>query len=369
MSEERLQQEQSAAMSTDAQRKIFVSIRLKLLIIFLLLFAVAFAGVFIWFYNFATDLALNNLRNDLRATALTAAADIDGDAHSRLYASGQIDDPTYTEIAEFLRSVKRANPKAAGMYTYLQLPGESDQVRLVVSAALPPGVEPSVRDAALAAERLSGCAIQPLSRPEMGQAYDWDAGLSPTMLAGFREQGAEDKLWADEWGNWLSGYAPIRNSAGEAVGAVGVDMCAADVIQLQNTIRRTALPVLGATLLILAAVVFLVAHSVTRPVIALTRAADCIGRGDYEQDLSSLHSGKIRDEVSTLASVFELMVGKVYEREKKLKEQVAELQIIIDETKRQKQVEEITESDFFYELQEKARVLRAQRNDPQSDTV
>jgi hypothetical protein len=56
--------------------------------------------------------------------------------------------------------------------------------------------------------------------------------------------------------------------------------------------------------------------------------------------------------------VFEIMVGKVAKREEKLKQQVAELQIMIDESKRQEQVEEIVDSDFFRELQEKARKLR-----------
>jgi HAMP domain-containing protein len=349
----------------DNRRSIFIGLRLKLLLVFALLLAVAFAALFIWFYKFATDLAMDNLRKDLTATALTAAAGIEGDAHTHLQQSGQIDDATYTEIAEFLRSVKRANPKAAGIYTYVQLPDEPDQVRFVVSAALPPGVEPSARDVALSEQRLSGCAIPPASRPDMGAAYSVADGLSPTMFNALRVAGVESELLPDQWGNWLSGYAPIHNAAGEPVGAVGVDMCAADVVQLQKTIQRTVLPALAVTLLVLGLVIFAVAHGITRPVVALTKVADRIGQGDYEHDLASLYSVTLRDEVATLASVFEIMVGKVYQREKKLKEQVAELQIIIDETKRQKQVQEITESEFFYDLQEKARALRAQRDEEQ----
>ena len=343
--------------SKPKRRSIYIGLRVRLLLIFTLLFILAFAGVFWWFYGFATNMAMENLRKDLMATALTAAAGIDGDAHSRLYESGQMDDETYTEIAEVLRSVKRTNPKAAGVYSYVQLPGE-DQVRFVVSAALPPGVEPSARDAALAEQRLSGCSVPPSSRPDMGDPYGWDDGLSPTMLEGVRQQGAETELWADDWGEWLSGYAPIYDAAGEPVGAVGVDMCAADVIELQQNIQRTILPVLGVTILVLAGVVFGIAHGVTRPVVVLTRAADRIGQGDYEQDLSALHAALLRDEVATLAEVFEIMVDKVYEREKKLKQQVAELQIIIDETKREKQVAEITETDFFQDLRRKARMMR-----------
>ncbi len=351
-------------------RSLFLSLRVRLLLIFTLLFALAFSAVFFWFYNFATALAMDNLRKDLIATAMTAASSIDGDAYTKLYQSGKMDDPTYTDMAEFLRSVKRANPKAAGMYTYIQVPGESVLVRFVVSAALPPGTEPNPRDVALSKERLSGCAVPPSSRPAMGDAYTWADGLSPTMLKGLQQVGAETELWADEWGNWLSGYAPIHNAAGQAVGAVGVDMCAADVTQLQQNIRQTILPTFAVTLLVLAGVVFALAHSITRPIISLTRAADRIGQGDYEQNLTGLYSGLLRDEVATLAHVFELMVGKVYQREQTLRKQVEELKIEIDEVKRQKQVSEIVDSDFFQDLRAKAQAMRNRpgRNKEQEDT-
>jgi HAMP domain-containing protein len=342
-------------------RATFVSLRIKLLFIFTLLFMLAFAGVFLWFYDFATDLALEDLKRDLMATALSAAAGVDGDAHTELYLSGEIDDETYLGINAFLRSVKYTNPKAAGVYTYIQLPDEPETVRFVVSAALPPVVEPNERDLALSEGRLSGCEILPGTRPSIGAAYN-PLDYTPEggiMLNGVREAGVTQELVADDWGTWLSGFAPIYNSAGEPVGAVGVDMCAADVIQLQQSIRATILPAFGLTFLVLAAVVFGIAHSVTRPIIRLTSAAEGVGGGDYEQDFSGLYTNLLRDEVATLAQVFEMMVGKVREREQRLRQRVEELQIILDEGKRKKRVKEITESEFFRDLQSRARKMRA----------
>jgi HAMP domain-containing protein len=343
------------------EKSAYVSLRVKLMLIFSLLFLVAFVAVFLWFYNFATTLAMENLRNDLIAAALTAAAAIDGDAHTALYESGEMDDATYTDIADILRSVMRTNPKAAGIYTYIQPPGTDDRVHFVVSSIYPPGVEPDPRDAEIAEQ--NECEIPSYERPGIGEAYDWDAGLSPTMLNGVNELGAETELWADDWGEWLSGYAPIYNSDGEPVGAVGVDMCAIDVIQVQEQVRRTVLPAMGVSLVILAAVVFLVALNITRPIIALTSAADQIGQGDYDQDLSAIKTGFLRDEVDTLARVFEIMVGKVRAREQRLRQRVQELEIIIDEGKRSKQVSEITDSEFFRDLQARARKMRARNQD------
>ena len=57
------------------------------------------------------------------------------------------------------------------------------------------------------------------------------------------------------------------------------------------------------------------------------------------------------------------MADKVRQREQSLKRQVEALKIEIDETKRKKQVSEIADSDFFRELQAKARDMRAKHGE------
>jgi hypothetical protein len=333
------------------KKPMFVSLRTKLIAALAFLFVVAFAVIFIWLDRFVTGMAMTTLRNDLLATAKTAAAGIDGDAHTALFESGQIDDSTYTQMSSFLRSVKKTNPRASGMYTYLQLPNEPDQVRLVVSAALPPGA------ATETTENLSECVqIPSSSRPELGEVYTW---ISPAMLAGTKTATVETELLPDDWGTWLSGYAPIYNSKGEPVGAVGVDMCAQNVILLQQSVRRSVLIALAISLIVLIAMVWLLANGVTRPVLALTRVADRIGVGDYDIDFTNLHKDRFHDEVDKLASVFELMVSKVYTREKDLRARVQQLEIMIDQGKRDREVQQIVESDFFQDLQGKVNDMRS----------
>lgn len=341
----------SQAVPAQKEKKVvFVSLRTKLIAALAILFVVAFAAIFIWLDYFVTQMAMTTVRNEILATAKTAAAGIDGDAHTALFESGTIDDPTYSQISAFLRSVKKTNPRASGMYTYIQLPNETDQVRLIVSAALPPGAE------AEATENLSECVqIPSSSRPALGEAYTW---ISPAMLAGTKVESVETELLPDDWGTWLSGYAPIYNSKGEPVGAVGVDMCAQNVILLQQSIRRSVLIALAISLIILIVVVWFLANGVTRPVLALTRVADRIGVGDYDLDFTNLHKERFHDEVDKLASVFELMVGKVYTREKDLRARVQQLEIMIDQGKREREVQQIVESDFFQDLQGKVKDMR-----------
>jgi methyl-accepting chemotaxis protein len=343
-----------------ASQPLFISVRLSLLIILGMLFAAIVTGLFFWFYRFATELMMDSLRRDLIAIASSTAAGIDGDKHSELFQRGALDDAAYTEINNLLRAIKRNNAKAFSVYTYVQLPDEPDRVRFVVTDELPPGAQLTESEKIMEGSRQ--CVLDLPGRTQIGEVFTRGEGLTDTMLAGLSAPIAETDVVTDVWGQWLSGYAPIHNAAGQTVGAVGVDMCAADVEQLQNGLRFAILPAFGLTLLFLTAAVVLLANRFTWPVITLTKMADRVSAGDYGVDLTILHSGQIQNEVSTLARVFELLIRTVRQREESLRAQVKELQIIIDDSKRKKQVDEIVDSDFFRDLQGKAKTMRARKD-------
>jgi hypothetical protein len=61
------------------------------------------------------------------------------------------------------------------------------------------------------------------------------------------------------------------------------------------------------------------------------------------------------------------MVNKVDKREQKLKERVRSLKIQIDEKKKQEQVSEIVDTDFFSDLQSRAAEMRNRHARKQKD--
>lgn len=348
-------------MTAVAPKSRFLSLRWRLLAIFTLLFFIVLTGVFVWFLNYATDNAQADLEADLMAIAKTAAAGIDGDEHSALYSQGQIDDPTYLKINAYLREVKTTNPKASGIYTFVQLPNEPEQARFVVSAAIPPGQSATPREQELLTESAYGCTIRPDTRPVINANFTAAGGFTPDMARGLREPSIDPNPSTDQWGQWIAGAAPIYNAKGETVGAVGVDMCVAEVTAVRNRISQTLIPGFLIVTVLLAIAIYLIAHRLTKPIIGLTAVAKQISNGDYSSEVPE-SSSRLRDEVATLASVFAMMVDKVREREHKLRQQVAELQIIVDEGKRKQQVDEIVDSEFFRNLQEKAREARQRRD-------
>ena len=174
--------------------------------------------------------------------------------------------------------------------------------------------------------------------------------------------------YEDRWGSWISAYQPIVNADGEHIGALGIDFAAQDVDDVQNAILDRVALAFGITYASLFVLVLLVSRIFTRPIVRLTSAAQSFGEGNYDQDLSLLRNKWFHDELVTLAVVLEGMADKIALRERKLKQEVVQLKIEIDEVKRQKQVEAIVDSESFQDLKKKAQAMRERKHVQRGDS-
>ena len=94
----------------------------------------------------------------------------------------------------------------------------------------------------------------------------------------------------------------------------------------------------------------------------VTAAAAALENDTFERD--SLNEVTQRsDELGQLARVFLQMVEQVKAREQKLKQQIQELRIEIDQTKKDRQVSEIVESDSFKNLKQKLQKMKKLRQE------
>jgi DNA-binding response OmpR family regulator len=94
-----------------------------------------------------------------------------------------------------------------------------------------------------------------------------------------------------------------------------------------------------------------------RDVAVVTEAAAAVQQERFDPE--SLAGVARRDDaLGQLVRVFQHMAREVYAREQRLKQQVQELRVQIDESRKARQVEEITGSDYFQALQQKAQQLR-----------
>jgi len=89
----------------------------------------------------------------------------------------------------------------------------------------------------------------------------------------------------------------------------------------------------------------------------LTAAAAAIEAEKFDPD-SLLVVRKREDELGRLARVFQRMAKEIHLREQKLKQEVHQLRIELDAAHQAQRVAEITDSDYFQQLQSKAQGLR-----------
>ncbi len=121
---------------------------------------------------------------------------------------------------------------------------------------------------------------------------------------------------------------------------------------------------------VVAVTTFVVSRQIVQPVLAMSVVAEAIEKEQYQdQTATSLDPIAVRqDEIGKLARVFGRMASEVFSRVERLKQQVAELRIVIDEQKMASQVSEITDSEYFTELQTKVKTLR-RRSKPEEPSA
>jgi transcriptional regulator with GAF, ATPase, and Fis domain len=95
----------------------------------------------------------------------------------------------------------------------------------------------------------------------------------------------------------------------------------------------------------------------------LVQAARQMGEGQLSaEQIAGLENSAGWDEISRLSQAFAQMARQVIQREERLNQKVRELEIVIDAAKRDRQIAEITETDYFRRIQEKAGELRKKRS-------
>lgn len=207
-------------------------------------------------------------------------------------------------------------------------------------------------------------AIQIVDRNIVTVAYSAVPGLhlSPALIetdASFLRTVITDKRTV----SYLDGISfkvmvPITNPQGNVAGATLVYLPTDHV--RAAVYRNLQLGVLVAACVLVAGLLASVVLTrwVTGPVSHLTAAAAAVEAEAFEAESLKATAGR-RDELGQLARVFQRMAAEVQARAERLRRQVHELRIEIDEVKKERQVAEITETAYFQQLQEKARRLRA----------
>jgi adenylate cyclase len=124
------------------------------------------------------------------------------------------------------------------------------------------------------------------------------------------QEAAENAFITDEFGTFLRGYAPVRDSAGQVIGAVIVEAPADWVQAKMRPVMWSGLASLLVCVLIAIPSAFFLSRKVSRPLTDLRDAVQAIGEGRFETRLSV----ESKDEFGAVAQAVNTMAAGLEER-------------------------------------------------------
>ena len=244
------------------------------------------------FYFFAEAGEMRALQRRLLVTATALAAPINGDHVKMFRAPKDAHRPEYEAIAKALREACRVDRSIYSIYI------------------LVPTADPRVMNFAVDFESERALKeVLELEDPELGQPYK--VARFPKLIAALKGPQVEDQLLFDDWTLSISGYAPVRDSAGNAVGVLGVDVDGKPVADAKRRVLwlTFAISVVGVFLFALGGV--LVGRNIREPLEELIGATSQVAQGDLLQQLPTDR----RDEFGVVSGHFNAMVTGLRERE------------------------------------------------------
>ena len=191
------------------------------------------------------NLVKESIREKLQVAVGVGALQIDGDLHSQIKQPGDEKTRAYETLFKQLTRIREVNSDIKNVYTIRQQP-DGGAIFIVDS-------DPHTEE-----------------RASIGHKV---IKITPAIKKAFAEKSGavvEKSYFKDEWGTFVSGFAPIYGSDGKFEALLGMDVMALTVQQHQ---LNNVLAILSTSLLVLIVAVFLciiISRKISRPVTEVT---------------------------------------------------------------------------------------------------
>lgn len=166
--------------------------------------------IFIGSYFYIFKIIYSDLQSASSSTVKEASQSIDGDKLKAVISKNSMDSPEFKEIFDSMIRFK-ADKNVRYLYTFVK--ADDNNVSYVVDA--------SIEDA---------CAL--------GEKYPLDEDMKKAFNG---DLVSTNKIVTDEYGTFLSAYAPIKDSSGNIVAIVGADQDVALYQKIINILIRTTI--------------------------------------------------------------------------------------------------------------------------------
>lgn len=227
------------------------SLRFRLAIGFAIVGILTSAATIILSYNQARNNLFQEKQNKLLAIVSNAALQINGDDHSLLQSPSDMESAVYRELQR--KSFAIASTDSEILYVYTMRKDSQDNIYFVLDA----GHEP-------------GSTSQQYQPGEIGSLYDSPSDLLLENFGSVDKPIVEPDFYTDEFGTYLTAYAPLIKSDGSVDAIIGVDILARDIVTQQAEFYNTFLSLFAITTIMSAILGWLGGHLISRPIVELT---------------------------------------------------------------------------------------------------
>lgn len=269
------------------------------LTLLLVTLVVATSGVLVGLsYWLTRDILVGEIQSKVLSIAATAAVAVDGDLHQQVNHPEDQDTQAYKTLESQLRVIRNVNRR------------EDTFIRYIYTMAPRPVSPQYPQGAAFIIDAQEATSDGADEKSDVGEPIEY-LGDSQKVNTLDIQNNQIDDMFEDKYGTWLSANAPIRNSAGQPVAALGVDLAAHDVLAKTHALLRGGLIAMSVAVILALGVSLFLSRFVTRSLDQLSRTVHQIGDGDLD---ARVHL-QTNDEFGQLGQAVNQMAAALRDRE------------------------------------------------------
>lgn len=260
-------------------KNVRVTIKLGISTAFIFIVLITSVALVLFVNRTISEIIFNDIRTQIHDLVSIGSATIDGDLHKTIVSRDQENSDAYKALKSHLLDIR--NHGTGVRFAYTMREGQDGSYVFVVDAEEEQG--------------------------DLSHVNDLYTGNSPAMKEAFEKKDGvyiEKAFSTDDWGTWVSGFAPIYTSDGTFDGLVGVDVSAEHVMAYQ---KRTIVVVTLYSLVFIILIVYLsvkLSRRITDPLALLEREVDKIKNLDLSGDA---HMYTYFKEINSMGNTIDTM--------------------------------------------------------------
>ncbi|MDQ6962144.1 MAG: GGDEF domain-containing protein [Mariprofundaceae bacterium] len=254
-------------MNLSVYQKIFLSHFLAIVFVVM--------GLGTYLYIQAMQNVLLSVQTRLASSIVLLSQSFDASQLNGLRQKKDMDKDVYRKNIQLLREMVKSNPDVVSLYI---LRRSTQQALFVLDS-------------------------DSVAMVDTGSLYQ---AVNPELLIGFYQVSTDVKITSDQWGYFLSGYAPLKNGLGQYL--IGMDMRADDVAKQVEEVRYAGL----LALLLICVFSLLFAWGLSN---LFTRRINVTIKKLHEKSLMPEFKERKGDELDALVGASECIANELYENQ------------------------------------------------------